>query len=74
LLQIKKIKGLHEDDFIMATKIDRIFARRGRGVNEFCLSCNLRRFFGTHRVFRCVQGRDATARLVGCRHKIATDV
>lgn len=23
----KKIKGLHENDFIMATKIDRIFAR-----------------------------------------------
>jgi 4a-hydroxytetrahydrobiopterin dehydratase len=31
LLQIKKIKGLHEDDFIMATKIDRIFARRAAG-------------------------------------------
>jgi 4a-hydroxytetrahydrobiopterin dehydratase len=27
-LQTKKIKGLHENDFIMATKIDRIFARR----------------------------------------------
>jgi 4a-hydroxytetrahydrobiopterin dehydratase len=26
-LQTKKIKGLHENDFIMATKIDRIFAR-----------------------------------------------
>jgi len=25
--QTKKIKGLHENDFIMATKIDRIFAR-----------------------------------------------
>jgi 4a-hydroxytetrahydrobiopterin dehydratase len=25
-LQTKKIKGLHENDFIMATKIDRIFA------------------------------------------------
>jgi 4a-hydroxytetrahydrobiopterin dehydratase len=27
-LQTKKIKGLHENDFIMATKIDRIFARQ----------------------------------------------
>jgi 4a-hydroxytetrahydrobiopterin dehydratase len=26
-LQTKKIKGLHENDFMMATKIDRIFAR-----------------------------------------------
>ena len=26
-LQTKKIKGLHENDFIMATKIDRTFAR-----------------------------------------------
>jgi 4a-hydroxytetrahydrobiopterin dehydratase len=26
-LQTKKIKGLHENDFIMATKTDRIFAR-----------------------------------------------
>jgi 4a-hydroxytetrahydrobiopterin dehydratase len=26
-LQTTKIKGLHENDFIMATKIDRIFAR-----------------------------------------------
>jgi 4a-hydroxytetrahydrobiopterin dehydratase len=26
-LQTKKIKGLHENDFIMVTKIDRIFAR-----------------------------------------------
>src|SRR5260370_37685717 len=26
-LQTKKIKELHENDFIMATKIDRIFAR-----------------------------------------------
>jgi 4a-hydroxytetrahydrobiopterin dehydratase len=25
-LQTKKIKGLHENDFIMATKIDRVFA------------------------------------------------
>jgi 4a-hydroxytetrahydrobiopterin dehydratase len=28
-LQTKKIKGLHENDFIMAAKIDRIFARAG---------------------------------------------
>ena len=27
-LQTKKIHGLHENDFIMATKIDRIFARK----------------------------------------------
>jgi 4a-hydroxytetrahydrobiopterin dehydratase len=26
-LQTKKIRGLHENDFIMATKVDRIFAR-----------------------------------------------
>ncbi len=26
-LQTKKIKGLHENDFIMATKIDRVYAR-----------------------------------------------
>jgi 4a-hydroxytetrahydrobiopterin dehydratase len=26
-LQTKKIKGLHDNDFIMAAKIDRIFAR-----------------------------------------------
>jgi len=26
-LQTKKIKGLHENDFIMAAKIDRIFSR-----------------------------------------------
>ncbi len=26
-LQTKKIKGLHENDLIMATKIDRIFTR-----------------------------------------------
>jgi len=30
-LQTKKIKGLHENDFIMATKIDRIFARMAAG-------------------------------------------
>src|SRR5262245_1481138 len=31
-LQTKKIKGLHENDFIMARKIDRIFAK-GASVN-----------------------------------------
>jgi 4a-hydroxytetrahydrobiopterin dehydratase len=30
-LQTKKIKGLHENDFIVATKIDRIFARTAAG-------------------------------------------
>jgi len=30
-LQTKKIKGLHENDFIMATKIDRVFARTAAG-------------------------------------------
>jgi len=30
-LQTKKIKGLRENDFIMATKIDRIFARTAAG-------------------------------------------
>jgi 4a-hydroxytetrahydrobiopterin dehydratase len=30
-LQTKKINGLHENDFIMATKIDRIFARTAAG-------------------------------------------
>ncbi len=29
-LQTKKIKGLHENDFIMATKIDRIYSRAAR--------------------------------------------
>jgi pterin-4a-carbinolamine dehydratase len=29
-LQTKKIKGLHENDFIMAAKIDRIFARAAK--------------------------------------------
>ena len=28
-LRTKKIKGLHENDFIMASKIDRMFDRRG---------------------------------------------
>jgi 4a-hydroxytetrahydrobiopterin dehydratase len=30
-LQTKKIKGLHENDFIMAAKIDRIFAQAATG-------------------------------------------
>ena len=30
-LQTKKIKGLHENDFILATKIDRIYTRAARG-------------------------------------------
>jgi 4a-hydroxytetrahydrobiopterin dehydratase len=29
-LRTKKIKGLHENDFIMATKIDRLFGREGQ--------------------------------------------
>jgi 4a-hydroxytetrahydrobiopterin dehydratase len=29
-LQTKKIKGLHENDFIMATKIDQIFAHTAK--------------------------------------------
>ena len=29
-LQTNKIKGLHENDFIMATKIDHIYARAAR--------------------------------------------
>ena len=29
-LQTKKIKGLHENDFIMATKVDQIFVGRSR--------------------------------------------
>ena len=29
-LQTKKIKGLHENDFIMAAKIDQIFARAAK--------------------------------------------
>jgi 4a-hydroxytetrahydrobiopterin dehydratase len=69
-LQTKKIKGLHENDFIMAT--DRPHIRSdGRGVNEFYLSCDLRRFFGAKRVLRC--GRPM-ARLAVYRHTIATDV
>jgi pterin-4a-carbinolamine dehydratase len=34
LCRPKKIKGLHENDFIMATKIDRIFARTATVVSE----------------------------------------
>jgi len=33
-LQTKKIKGLHENDFIMAAKIDRIFARSTPGTGD----------------------------------------
>jgi 4a-hydroxytetrahydrobiopterin dehydratase len=29
-LSTKKIKGLHENDFIMASKIDRVLDRSGR--------------------------------------------
>src|SRR5271166_461327 len=29
VMQTKKIKGLHENDFIMAAKIDRLFERSG---------------------------------------------
>ena len=35
-LQTKKIKGLHENDFIMATKIDQMFARTGRSATSKC--------------------------------------
>jgi 4a-hydroxytetrahydrobiopterin dehydratase len=31
-LQTKKIKGLHENDFIMAAKLDRIAAEQGQAV------------------------------------------
>ena len=34
LLSTKKIKGLHENDFIMATKIDRIFDCSGRSLDR----------------------------------------
>jgi 4a-hydroxytetrahydrobiopterin dehydratase len=33
-LHTKKIKGLHENDFIMASKIDRIFDRSARAAVE----------------------------------------
>jgi|ERR1700757_3238391 4a-hydroxytetrahydrobiopterin dehydratase len=33
-LSTKKIKGLHENDFIMATKIDRLFARSAEAANR----------------------------------------
>src|SRR5712692_8857923 len=32
-LRTKKIKGLHENDFIMATKIDRIFDRTAKSAS-----------------------------------------
>ena len=33
-LSTKKIKGLHENDFIMASKIDRMHGRSGRPVDR----------------------------------------
>ena len=33
-LSTKKIKGLHENDFIMATKIDRVFDRTSRSLDR----------------------------------------
>jgi len=33
-LSTKKIKGLHENDFIMASKIDRVHDRSGRSLNH----------------------------------------
>ena len=33
-LSTKKIKGLHENDFIMASKIDRVLARSGRPLDR----------------------------------------
>ncbi len=33
-LSTKKIKGLHENDFIMASKIDRVFDRSGRSLDR----------------------------------------
>jgi hypothetical protein len=66
-----KIRGLHENDFVLATKIDRIFAR-ARGMNEFYLSCNLHRFLVPSAFFD--RSRDAITHLAASRHKIATDV
>ena len=41
-------------------------------MNEFCLSCNLHRFFGAERVLRCASDRcrDAIARLAAYRHDL----
>jgi 4a-hydroxytetrahydrobiopterin dehydratase len=33
-LSTKKIKGLHENDFIMASKIDRVLDRSGPSLNR----------------------------------------
>ena len=33
-LSTKKIKGLHENDFIMASKIDRVLDRSGRSLDR----------------------------------------
>jgi 4a-hydroxytetrahydrobiopterin dehydratase len=33
-LSTKKIKGLHENDFIMASKIDRVFDLSGRSLDR----------------------------------------
>jgi 4a-hydroxytetrahydrobiopterin dehydratase len=33
-LSTKKIKGLHENDFIMASKIDRVLDRPGRPLDR----------------------------------------
>jgi 4a-hydroxytetrahydrobiopterin dehydratase len=33
-LSTKKIKGLHENDFIMASKIDRVLDRSGRPLDR----------------------------------------
>jgi len=38
-LQTKKIKGLHENDFIMATKIDQIFNRSTKNPRRVMLLC-----------------------------------
>jgi 4a-hydroxytetrahydrobiopterin dehydratase len=35
-LQTKKIKGLHENDFIMATKVERIAAQSGAQARKRC--------------------------------------
>jgi 4a-hydroxytetrahydrobiopterin dehydratase len=51
-LQTKKIKGLHENDFIMATKIDRIFARIPR-LERVLVVLQLAPLLGAERVLRC---------------------
>jgi 4a-hydroxytetrahydrobiopterin dehydratase len=44
-LQTKKIKGLHENDFIMATKIDQIFDRSTKSPSRCRFRQALRRLF-----------------------------